>query len=78
MKKMKGYYDLESTFPDGLVVTDKAVAEYTERHLHPEDQKDLHRVVECALMSFSILSGAAEPPEEPWFYYDDLKSEVQN
>lgn len=70
---MKNYYDSQATFPDGLVVTDKEVADYTVKHMHPEDQADIRRVVECALASFTILSGSAEPPEEPWFYYDDLE-----
>lgn len=72
---MKGYYDCSATFPDGLVVTDKEVADYTKKHLRPEDQKDIRRVVECALMSFSILSMSVEAPEEPWFFYDDLEEE---
>ena len=37
---MKGYYDSQATFSDGLVVTDKAVADYTVKHMHPEDQAD--------------------------------------
>lgn len=68
----KEYYDSYAKFDD-RTVTDKEVAEYTVKHMHPEDQADIRRVVECALASFTILSGAAEPPEEPWFYYDDLE-----
>lgn len=71
---MKGYYNSQAKFLDnGQIVTDKEVADYTAKHMHPEDQADIRRVVECALASFTILSGSADPPEEPWFYYDDLE-----
>jgi len=73
---MKGYYDSQATFPNGLIVTDEEVAKYTDAHMHPEDKKDIRRVTECALFSFSILSKSVEPPkEEPWFYYDDLEEQ---
>ena len=71
----KKYYDSQATFQDGTIVTDKMVADYTEKHMRPEDQKDIRRVTECALMSFSILSGSIEPPEEPWFYYDEMEEQ---
>ena len=73
----KEYYDSYARFNGGdgndLIVTDKEVADYTIQHMHPEDQADIRRVVECALASFTILSGSAEAPDEPWFYYDDLE-----
>ena len=72
---MKGYYNGTSTFQDGRVITDKAVADYTVKHMRPENQKDIRRIVECGLLSFSYLSGSVEAPEEPWFYYDDLEQE---
>ena len=74
---MKGYYDSQATFDNGkLVVTDKEVAEFTDKHMHPEDKKDIRRVVECAMYSFSILSKSVEPPmKEPWFYYDELEEQ---
>lgn len=70
---MDVYYNSQATFPDGKIVTDEEVAEHVKQHMHPEDQSDIRKVTECALMSFSILSGSVEPPQEPWFYYDDLE-----
>ena len=72
------YYNQAATFrePDGkeLVVSDEAVAEYTRKHMRIEDQKDIRRVVECAMLSFSILSKSLEPPVgDDWYYYDDLR-----
>ena len=66
------YYDLGATFEDGRYLSDKEVADYVKKHMRPEDQKDVRKVTECALMSFAILSGDVEFLPEDGYFYDDM------
>lgn len=72
-QKKQEYYDMGATFPDGLYVSDKSVAEYVDEHMRPEDKKDIRKVTECALLSFAILAKSVEPLDENEFFYDDLE-----
>ncbi len=62
-KKKSKYYGGYATFPDGLVVTDKAVSDYVKKHLRFIDRFDIRKITEASLYAFSILSGSVEEPK---------------
>lgn len=75
---MAKYYDTYAEFKDEngkpFEVTDEAVAEYTKKHMRLRDRRDIRKVTECVMLSFSILSKSIDPPVgDDWYYYDDLR-----
>lgn len=63
-KRNGRYRDGYARFADGRILYDKDVAAYAKKHLRFFDRFDVRKVTEAALFSFSILSGAAEPPKQ--------------
>lgn len=76
-QKKQEYYDCGATFnvgqKDEFYVSDKDVAEFTDKHMRSEDKQDIRKVTECALLSFCMLSGSVEPLGDNEFFYNDLE-----